>query len=181
MTRPLLGALLGALIYFVIRAGFLGTSTDSVSPYGVVAFGGMAGLFSRQATDKLQEVFETMFRTQKPVEYKDKLTRAPLAPKLERVVPEVLLVRAKAPKESVLELHGSHFDRDAKLMVGKMEVALEPGSSSERRTAKVSAEILPEQPGTVELRVVNVTPDRTESEPKMISVVDVPPSRPGSN
>jgi hypothetical protein len=33
-----------------------------VNPYGVAALSGLAGLFSKQATDKLREVFETLFR-----------------------------------------------------------------------------------------------------------------------
>jgi hypothetical protein len=41
-----------------------GTAGD-LSPYGVAAVAGLAGLFSKQATDKLREVFETLFKTEK--------------------------------------------------------------------------------------------------------------------
>jgi hypothetical protein len=41
------------------RTGRRATST----PYGIAAVAGLVGLFSKQATDKLREVFETLFRT----------------------------------------------------------------------------------------------------------------------
>ena len=66
VLRAPVGGALGVLFYFVIRAGLTAGSTD-VNPYGVVAFGGLAGWFSKQATDKLAEVFDTLFRTQKSV------------------------------------------------------------------------------------------------------------------
>jgi hypothetical protein len=34
-----------------------------MSPYGIAAIAGLAGLFSKQATDKLREVFENLFKT----------------------------------------------------------------------------------------------------------------------
>ena len=36
----------------------------------------MAGMFSKQATDKLREIFDTLFRTSDPVKRADPLTRA---------------------------------------------------------------------------------------------------------
>ena len=34
-----------------------------MNPFGIAALGGLAGMFSKQATDKLNEVFSTMFKT----------------------------------------------------------------------------------------------------------------------
>jgi hypothetical protein len=48
-------------------------ATGAISPYGVSAVTALTGLFSKQATDKLQEMFETLFRTQQKVERKDAL------------------------------------------------------------------------------------------------------------
>jgi hypothetical protein len=47
-----------------MRGGLLSTSArvEDVSPFGVSAVAGMVGLFSKQATDKLREVFDTLFR-----------------------------------------------------------------------------------------------------------------------
>jgi len=59
-----------------VRGGLIGGSTgaDALSPYGVAAIAGLAGLFSKQATDKLREVFENLFRTEHPPNRTDKLT-----------------------------------------------------------------------------------------------------------
>jgi hypothetical protein len=64
--RLFIGISLALLLYFGVRAGFLSASTSStsVNPYGIAALAGLAGLFSKQATDKLREIFETMFRAE---------------------------------------------------------------------------------------------------------------------
>jgi hypothetical protein len=48
-----------------VRGGLLAAqaSADAVNPYGVAALAGLVGMFSKQATDKLREVFDTLFRT----------------------------------------------------------------------------------------------------------------------
>jgi hypothetical protein len=58
---------LALVFYFVIRGGLLSVNggADTISPYGVAAVAALVGLFSKQATDKLAEVFTTLFRTQK--------------------------------------------------------------------------------------------------------------------
>jgi hypothetical protein len=44
-----------------------------VNPFGIMAIACMTGMFSRQAIDKLREIFESMFRVNKDVR-EDKLT-----------------------------------------------------------------------------------------------------------
>lgn len=61
--RVPIGAMLGLLLYAVLRTGLVTGNGDSTSPHGVIAFGGLAGLFSRNALEKLREVFEIIFRT----------------------------------------------------------------------------------------------------------------------
>lgn len=63
--RAFIGASLALLIYVAFRAGFLSgtTGTIAVDPYGIAAVSGLAGLFSKQATDKLEEIFTTAFHT----------------------------------------------------------------------------------------------------------------------
>ena len=55
---------LALVFYFVIRGGFLTTSggAKDINPYGIAALAGLVGMFSKQATDKLSEVFGTLFR-----------------------------------------------------------------------------------------------------------------------
>jgi hypothetical protein len=75
--RPFIGMALALLIYFLIRGGLVLPSGNgnvaALSPYGIAAIAGMAGMFSKQATDKLREVFENFFRTQNPPERRDEL------------------------------------------------------------------------------------------------------------
>ena len=64
--------MLGLAIYFVMRAGLIGSAGD-VNPYGLVSMGLLGGWFSKTTTDKLQEVFETLFKTDQDAERTDKL------------------------------------------------------------------------------------------------------------
>lgn len=65
ILRPFIGVALALVFYFVIRGGLLsaGTGAEEVSIYGITAIAGLVGMFSKQATDKLGEVFNTLFRT----------------------------------------------------------------------------------------------------------------------
>lgn len=65
IMRLLVGAALALLFYFAVRGGFFGADTPSseINPYGIAALAGLVGLFSKQATDKLREIFDTVFRT----------------------------------------------------------------------------------------------------------------------
>jgi hypothetical protein len=76
VLRPFIGMALAEIVYLALRGGLLsaGTASDgAINPYGVAAVAALTGLFSKQATDKLREVFETLFRTQQKVERKDGL------------------------------------------------------------------------------------------------------------
>jgi len=65
ILRPFIGMALAAVVYAAIRAGFLtgGGTPNTLNLFGVAALSGMVGMFSKQATDKLSEVFNTLFRT----------------------------------------------------------------------------------------------------------------------
>jgi hypothetical protein len=70
--RPWIGAVLAFAVYFALRAGLV-TGAEGLNPYGVVATGVLAGWFSETTTDKLQEVFGTLFKTDEDRIRKDKL------------------------------------------------------------------------------------------------------------
>jgi hypothetical protein len=65
LLRPVIGMVLALIFYFVIRGGLLsaGAAASEVSPFGIAAVAALVGMFSKQATDKLQEVFDNLFRT----------------------------------------------------------------------------------------------------------------------
>lgn len=75
LLRPFIGVALALVLYFVVRAGLISGTSDgkALNAYGVAAIAGMSGMFSKQATDKLREVFENLFRTQNPPDRTDKL------------------------------------------------------------------------------------------------------------
>lgn len=64
--RPFLGTALALIFYFVVRGGLLstGAAASDMSVFGVAAVGGLVGMFSKQATDKLRELFDNLFRTE---------------------------------------------------------------------------------------------------------------------
>jgi hypothetical protein len=79
--RPFIGSALAEIVYLAIRGGFFDASAgvaNVINPYGVAAITALTGLFSRQATDKLREVFETVFRTQPQVQRKNPLPPDPI-------------------------------------------------------------------------------------------------------
>ncbi|WP_428265680.1 hypothetical protein [Haliangium sp.] len=73
LLRPFIGASLALITYFLIRGGLLMPTvsgggeqvdaTQALSPFGVGALSALVGMFSKQAADKLREVFDNMFRT----------------------------------------------------------------------------------------------------------------------
>ncbi|MBQ0959031.1 hypothetical protein KAK06_08665 [Ideonella sp. 4Y11] len=64
--RPFIGMALALIFYFVVRGGLLSTNAaaSEMSVYGVAAVAGLVGMFSKQATDKLRELFDNLFRTE---------------------------------------------------------------------------------------------------------------------
>lgn len=75
LLRPWIGGVLGLAIYLSARAGLTGNfgEGDGVNPYGVTVIGLLGGWFSKTTTDKLQEVFDTLFKTTQDEHRNDKL------------------------------------------------------------------------------------------------------------
>jgi len=85
--RPPIGAALALIVYFVVRGGFLNPASGaSVNDFGTVAVAGLVGMFSKQATNKLDELFSTLFKTDKDKELGGKLANKP--PVLTAVSPQ---------------------------------------------------------------------------------------------
>ena len=68
--RPLLGMALGLVFYFVLRGGFLvletGTGIGDSKPFSlwaIAAISSLVGMFSKNAVEKLRELFNTLFQT----------------------------------------------------------------------------------------------------------------------
>jgi hypothetical protein len=80
LLRPFIGSTLALGFYFAVRAGFFATSagTGTLNTVGFAATAFLVGMFTRQASEKLAELFNTMFRVQEKdqVVKEDKLTDA---------------------------------------------------------------------------------------------------------
>jgi hypothetical protein len=74
---PFIGAGLALVFYAAIRGGVMAVSTGSnakaseLNPFGLVSVAAMVGMFSKPATIKLGEVFDTLFKSDKAKESKD--------------------------------------------------------------------------------------------------------------
>lgn len=63
IMRPFIGSALALILYFVVRAGFLhgGSGPENMNLFGFAGLAGLTGMFSKQATDKLRELFDNLF------------------------------------------------------------------------------------------------------------------------
>jgi hypothetical protein len=74
--RPLMGLLLGLVFYFLLRGGLLAlaaypstsTSPADLNAAALAGIGGLVGLFSKNAIEKLRELFNTLFSSTKSAE-----------------------------------------------------------------------------------------------------------------
>jgi hypothetical protein len=132
LMRAPIGATLGALFYVVARGGLMPGVTDGVSPYGVLAIGGLAGLFSMKATEKLSDIFDAMFSTKE--ENADKLQATTIA--IDSVLPAQIPVGGGAIE---LRVQGSGFSEKSVIELDGVELDTEFGSEAE-----LSAEIDPQ-------------------------------------
>lgn len=156
--RPWIGGVLGLSLYFVIRAGLIGgvggsnEDVASVNPFGLVAVGLLGGWFSKTTTDKLQEVFETLFKTNQDGERADKLivTR----PLIERIEPSPV-----PSGQSEFKVVGENFQQGAVTIVGDVECAAK-FESSRILVVKLEASKRP-SPGT-QISIVVRNPEGTD-------------------
>ena len=67
IARPLLGLLLGLITFFLVKGGLLATLPEiagkDFNNLGLAGLGSLVGMFSKNAVEKLREVFHTLFST----------------------------------------------------------------------------------------------------------------------
>lgn len=161
LLRPVIGMALALVFYFVIRGGFLSTTggAQDINPYGIAALSGLVGMFSKQATDKLSEVFGTLFRSA-PGEGDGK-RKDPLAGTQTAAIqldPPSVVAGSDA---ITLTVSGAGFVQGASIRVDDVQQPTTFQSSS-----KLSAQIAKEtvaNPATLNITVVN--PDETKFGP----------------
>jgi hypothetical protein len=180
LLRMLIGTGLALLFYFAVRAGLLSAQvpSQSINPYGVGALAALVGLFSKQATDKLREVFETMFRTAVGYgddERKDKATNP--TPTIIAVEPP----RVPAGSDSVtLTVQGQGFIQQSVVRVGlpgRAETQPLPRTMTYLDSTTIRATLVADDVadvGRVELSVVNPEPGGGTSNTIGVEIHEVP-------
>ena len=168
LLKPFVGMGLAVIFYLVIRGGLLsgGTEAGKVNIYGIAALAGLTGMFSKQATDKLGEVFTTLFQT-KPGEGDDarKGSLANDVPVLTDMVPTRL--QTKTDQLSV-ELKGSLFAHTAVVRVN--------GTAREtvfNSSTSLGAKLVPDDvaaDGVLSIVVFNPAPGGGASAPLKMTV-----------
>ena len=163
LLRPVIGMSLALVFYFVVRGGFLTTSggAKDINPYGIAALAGLVGMFSKQATDKLSEVFTTLFRAaagEGDDKRKGSLNHDGAAITITGVDPKS--VPPGSPDQTIT-ISGTNFVAGCKVSLN--DVGLATTFESETKvTAKIPAASLVAA-GTSKLTVVN--PDGKASSP----------------
>jgi IPT/TIG domain len=106
ILRPFIGIALALVLYFAIRGGLLplGADVGANSLFSIAALSALAGMFSKQATDKLREVFDTFFRTAAGDQRADKLRGAP--PKITAIDPKTV---GPGAGETTIRVSGTDF------------------------------------------------------------------------
>jgi len=155
LLRFWIGISIALIFYFAVRGGFLVAdgSTEDLNPYGIAALAGMTGLFSKQASDKLNEVFSTLFRVEKgrgDDARADSIT-GDVPPRITGVEPRTVIV----DEPETVTLSGTGFVRDSAVRIERtgqpaedreatyvdsstLEVELEDGDVAEAGTLTLS-------------------------------------------
>jgi hypothetical protein len=175
LLRPVVGVSLALLLYFSVRGGFLdsGAQSSNINPYGIAALAGLGGLFSKQATDKLREVFETLFKVSAKAgdaQRKDDLANP--RPAVHAIEPAQLTVGAGGAS---LAIHGEHFLEGVSVVRIDDATHLPEFDSAQRLHLSLPDE-LTTHAGAVRVAVYNPPPGGGESQPPVILTI-VEPAR----
>ncbi|MFL6698403.1 MAG: hypothetical protein ACJ8GJ_14670 [Vitreoscilla sp.] len=168
LLKPFIGMGLAVIFYLVIRGGLLsaGTEAGKVNIYGIAALAGLTGMFSKQATDKLGEVFTTLFQT-RPGEGDDarKGSLANPVPVLADVVPTHMATRTQALD---VQIKGTGFARSAVVRVNGSARETVYDNSSSLSAKLVAGDVA--QDGVLSVVVFNPPPGGGSSTPLRMTV-----------
>ncbi len=114
-----IGMGLALILYFTLRGGFFSpvangenTASQIVNPFGFAAIAALAGMFSKQATDKLKELFDGLFRTQEDQFRSDKLTAGKT--EITKLEPAEFVAETT---QRILKITGTNITDDTKVKI----------------------------------------------------------------
>jgi hypothetical protein len=148
LLRPWVGGVLALAMYFAFRAGLV-AGASTVNPYGVVAIGLLGGWFSKTTTDKLQEVFETLFKTDEDKKRKDKLHGAE-QPVITSIDPNPV-----PADHNQITVRGDHFREGAVVRIGANQLPATFVSVNEVTVSLANFANRPAAGSTVLVQVMN--------------------------
>jgi hypothetical protein len=177
ILRTPTGVAIALLFYLVLRGGLVvpslpngGPGSDTahlLNPYGIAAISAMAGMFSKQATDKLREIFDTLFRTTNPVERADPLTTL-LTPVVSGAEPAKLTV----DRPLALSLVGRDFQQNCTASVNGKKRDVQWVSDALLKLTLLAEDVAAE--GGLPLTIQNPGPTGGTSPPFTIPVEKAP-------
>lgn len=169
LLRVPIGMGLALILYLVLRGGqgagvFAEAVNDpsKVNPFGFASVSALAGMFAKHAANKLSEVFDTLFRTERP-EWAGK------RPKITSFAKESFKVGATKEADLKLTVHGTGFHEKAIVGINGDE---RPTSfvDSTRITATLLATDVAE-PKILTVTVLNPEDEGGSSAPAKIEIV----------
>ena len=153
LLRLPVGSSLALLVYLLLRGGVITgagfTAVSETPPFGIVGISALAGMFAKKASNKLGEVFDTVFKTDKDNELSDKINLKP--PILKQIEPNPLTID-DTQKEVKIDLIGKNFHPSSRVYFDnerrrpdfvneeKLTLTLKIKDVEESRTAKVFVE-----------------------------------------
>lgn len=164
LMRPMIGGAVALIFYVLVRGGILSLASGDANAlpnaFGMAAMAALAGMFSKQATDKLDDVFDTLFNTDKDDARQDGL-RKPIITSFDP--PDMHVSEAPQP----LKVLGTSFDKGT-VQVNGTPRETTPGGGTLLTAVLTAADL--KAAGDLSVRVVNA--DGTLSEPKALKVLE---------
>jgi hypothetical protein len=175
LLRPFIGMMLALIFYFVFRGGFITSGVNPsgeeaarfINPFGIAALAGLVGMFSKVASDKLNEVFTTLFRPapgQGDAKRGDKLG-VNLIPTITGINPMSVKVGAKPVS---ITIKGSNFTDKSGVKFGTEPRVAKFVDATELSVKLEDADTA--AAGTFELTVINPAPGGGVSKPAQFKV-----------
>ena len=115
IMRPFVGAILSFIVFLTIKAGFLESAYTREGFYTLVAVSGLVGLFSKQALNKLSDLFDTIFASRKEEQLANKMDSTP-KPHIDSIEPAEI---SKGGESAELQIRGAGFNDTSEIRIGK--------------------------------------------------------------
>jgi hypothetical protein len=164
ILRPFAGAILSFIFYLTIKAGFFDQVTIK-DFYTIAALSGLVGMFSKQAINKLSDLFDFIFASNKDKELKDKMTSVPTL-KIDSIIPDKII---KGSTDTELTITGSGFVDKSIIRINQNEEFTPTSVKSDQLKFILPAKLIKDN-GKLRITVVNPEPKGGLSNSKEVTI-----------